>query len=1258
MRVRKTTSFLQRQLLLWLFLIGAGAYAQTPTFTGYSPTRVTHRASVVITGSNFTDISSVRFNVVGSSTITAATSFVRNSNTQITAILPAVTGVLAGTVANINVSVVRTVNNVNTTFTSTNSLEYIAPAATPTGSGITRIITNWNGYWNSTATSTTPSRQPDTGHSLMAFTYNGVQYSTGAEAAVTNVLASNAATGTYTESNFRALPVSNIQGTVPALNSANPNLIVLGSMVDGSSTRAVATAPSVVGLSVRDVLIDGIRGLNLGSGVTNLPSSSVLTFQSGTIFNNTVIDDAIPDILVSQVAAPSDDSFSVYCFTDGNGNIVGQPVQINLSGVTAVGTYKTDFFTLPATASLNTATINGSTTVGANTRDIRLVGYKLSDFGITSTNRAQAVRFKVMPSGTSDPAFMAYNRNSFEIPAPVIENHPVSQAICPGGSVQFSVSVTATGTELTYQWEKNGVPITPTASNGANTATLTITPVAASDAAVYRCLVTNPAGAAFSNPAYLNTVILSSTGAVTCQGTAAYVEVGTQGINPQYQWYSNTTNSTTGGTLVTGAGANERVYYPSVATAGTTYYYAEVYPAGYACALVRSTPVAFTVGYSAPGTITGTQTVCAGNNAVVSLSGSAGSIQWQQSTDGATWANVTTGTGANTATYTTAALLATTRYRAVLTSGSCTSTSGIVTVTVNETNVWTGADDIYWNNSANWACGTVPTQYTIVSIPAAPTNQPTVNGITGHAKSITIANGASLIIATAGTLQVVNQVSVAANGSFTVNNNGSLIQDNAVGNSGNITVIKDTNPLYRLDYTMWSSPVSGQQLLAFSPQTTTGRFYEYKYGYDSASLRSIEQYFIVNPATTNFETAKGYLIRMPNGNSAPGYNAGTAAISYSGTFTGVPHNGTITYPLSTEGFRYTAVGNPYPSPIGVADFFAANNTVLEADAAIYLWRKKNDYQVSSYATLTLLGLIANTATPFNGNPAPVNYTAGGQDQAAFYQGTNTNWRLAQGQGFIVKTAAGLTNPVLTFNNLMRKTAPASGNQGFFRTAQSPVSRYWLNITGANNGFNQMAVGYLEGATTGIDYGYDGAHINNGGLVSLYSIAADKNLGLQARPEFNVADVVPIGYAATNAGSYTIAIDHKDGIFEDGQELYLKDNVLGTVTPLASPYGFTTEAGTFNGRFEVVYTSTVLGTNGPQLAANTVMVYKEGAVININSGTAQMNAVRVLDIRGRELYSKAGINATQAAVTGLQVQQQVLIVEIDTVQGKVSKKIVF
>jgi len=49
--------------MLLLFLFSAGAFAQAPTFSNYAPSVVTHRTPVTITGSGFTGVSSVKFNL-------------------------------------------------------------------------------------------------------------------------------------------------------------------------------------------------------------------------------------------------------------------------------------------------------------------------------------------------------------------------------------------------------------------------------------------------------------------------------------------------------------------------------------------------------------------------------------------------------------------------------------------------------------------------------------------------------------------------------------------------------------------------------------------------------------------------------------------------------------------------------------------------------------------------------------------------------------------------------------------------------------------------------------------------------------------------------------------------------------------------------------------------------------------------------------------------------------------------------------------
>jgi gliding motility-associated-like protein len=85
---------------------------------------------------------------------------------------------------------------------------------------------------------------------------------------------------------------------------------------------------------------------------------------------------------------------------------------------------------------------------------------------------------------------------------------------------------------------------------------------------------------------------------------------------------------------------------------------------------------------SISGTITGTSTVCAGSNTTtVNLSGSNGTIQWQASTDNITFTNIT---GASSDNYIATNLTRTNYYRALVTSGACSSSiSGVATITVN-----------------------------------------------------------------------------------------------------------------------------------------------------------------------------------------------------------------------------------------------------------------------------------------------------------------------------------------------------------------------------------------------------------------------------------------------------------------------------------------------------------------------------------------------------------------------------------------------
>ena len=79
----------------------------------------------------------------------------------------------------------------------------------------------------------------------------------------------------------------------------------------------------------------------------------------------------------------------------------------------------------------------------------------------------------------------------------MITVHPVSLFVVRGQSATFTV--TAMGSNLMYQWQKDGVNIT----TGANSATYSIAAVAESDEGEYRCVVSNAANSVTSTAASL-----------------------------------------------------------------------------------------------------------------------------------------------------------------------------------------------------------------------------------------------------------------------------------------------------------------------------------------------------------------------------------------------------------------------------------------------------------------------------------------------------------------------------------------------------------------------------------------------------------------------------------------------------------------------------------------------------------------------------------------------------------------------------------
>jgi hypothetical protein len=529
--------------------------------------------------------------------------------------------------------------------------------------------------------------------------------------------------------------------------------------------------------------------------------------------------------------------------------------------------------------------------------------------------------------------------------------------------------------------------------------------------------------------------------------------------------------------------------------------------------------------------------------------------------------------------------------------------------------MWNGSVNNTWSLASNWTPAVVPDITSDVSIETT-TNQPLISS-NAFANSITMGPNSSLTVESGSDLTITGMLTVNNSASLVIESEANLLQLNNDANSGMITVGRNSSALARLDYTLWSAPVLGQNLLAFSPLTLTNRFYNY----DTAT----NLYASITPSTNLFAGAKGYLIRMPN-------NHPTTATVWNAQFTGIPNNGD--YPVTMNnggaGFSYNLVGNPYPSPLDMSSFVTDNQDAITG--TLYFWRETNGNTINNaYCTW-----------------AGGTFTSNGESQAVDPEGI-----IQTGQGFFVEAKPGQT--ALLFKNSQRV---GNNTSAFFRSSEA-VERntIWLNVTNSSGAFSQMAIGYITGATIGVDV-FDGKNFRDGTLA-LTSIVNNTDYVIQGRPlPFNQADIVPLSFKTATAGNYTIAIDHVIGVFSNAHDIFLKDNMTGIIHNLKeSSYTFTSNTGSFNDRFELQYQAT-LDLFQPLNPASSIVIYKQQRQIIINTGVLPMTNVKLFDISGRLLAEKNNIDATSTNLDAL-FSNGIIVVMVTLNNGAtVSKKLIY
>lgn len=477
-----------------------------------------------------------------------------------------------------------------------------------------------------------------------------------------------------------------------------------------------------------------------------------------------------------------------------------------------------------------------------------------------------------------------------------------------------------------------------------------------------------------------------------------------------------------------------------------------------------------------------------------------------------------------------------------------------------------------------------------------------------------ITNGVTLTITGNKFLKVENNI--INNGTIIVEDDGSLLQVSptaTISGSGNIIVKRKTSQLISKNvFTYWSSPIKNASL----QQVAVANNY---YSFDT----SLNPKWRAETKNTIMNSGVGYIAKGPV--------TGTYPLQHTAIFNGSElNNGTINVPLkySNNGNNdddWNLVGNPYPSSINAARLISSNSNL---GGTLYFWTHKTDASATAFSQ--------NDYVSWNGTGAVGNCSG-----CVLPTGI-----IASGQGFFVQ-ATGAGN--MSFTNTMR----VNTSTNFYKTPNNNKDRIWLNVT-KQGVFSQLLIGFINGATDGIDRLYDGLKLE-GNNASFYSIIEDKPFSIQGLPKLEEGDAqeIPLGIKVASRGKYTISIDNLEGEVLNKSTIELLDNKEDKVYNLKekSHEFFIEESGTFNNRFVLLVNRRKALSVNNVIAENSLEIIEHDNKIVIKSNK-NIESVNIYNILGKKLVSEKP-NDTKVNISSNKLKtNNILIVKTILENGQV------
>lgn len=386
-------------------------------------------------------------------------------------------------------------------------------------------------------------------------------------------------------------------------------------------------------------------------------------------------------VILTWTACPT---YSLTSTTAISPTCIGNTATVTLNGSATnlpVGTYTVTYNqTLPNLATGVTKTMVVSTAgTGTFTTD------DLTNSGTTT------VTITNLANGSCSNA-ISTNRTANVVVTPAVTNNTISaaQTICSGNAPSSLTGSLPLGGNLsyTYLWEQSTTSAVAGFVNASGTNSgQNYTAPALTQTTWYRRTVTS--GGCSNTSTAIQITVNSSVGGTTssnqtiCSGSSP-ANITLSGHTGNIQWQVSTDNVTFSN--IVGA-TTTPLTSAQMGTLTATRYYRAVVTNG-SCSASNSTTVTVTVNTpSVGGTASSNQTICSGTSpSNITLAGHNGSIQWQVSTDNVTFSNISGATATPLTSAQMGTLTATRYYRAVVTSGGCSSNnSNTITVNVNLT---------------------------------------------------------------------------------------------------------------------------------------------------------------------------------------------------------------------------------------------------------------------------------------------------------------------------------------------------------------------------------------------------------------------------------------------------------------------------------------------------------------------------------------------------------------------------------------------